>query len=75
MLGEPEEKYSKFKYYLRQCNECDEIFKAFSSNGRRPKGRLCPTCKDKINKARLELIIKTKNKLKNLRYELRKLDK
>ena len=74
MLGEEKEKYSKFKYYLRQCRICDNIFKAFSHNGKRPKGRLCSDCKDKINKDRLKLIIKTKNKVKELRNDLIKLD-
>jgi len=74
MLGEEKEKYSKFKYYLRQCRICDNIFKAFSQKSKRTKGRLCSDCKDKINKDRLKLIIKTKNKVKELRNELIKLD-
>jgi hypothetical protein len=73
MFGEKEDKYKCFKYYLRQCRECDEIFKAFSHNGKRPKTRLCPICKSKLNKERLDLIMKTKNKLKEIRHELPKL--
>lgn len=70
-----EQKYKKFKYYLRQCRICDEIFKAVSHNGQRPQTRTCPDCKDKLNKIRLQKIIETKNRVKELRHELINMDK
>jgi hypothetical protein len=65
-------KYTRFSYYLRQCRICNEIFKAYSLNGRRPKTRLCPDCKDKINNQRLKTIMKTKLKLKEIRENVLK---
>jgi len=67
-----ENKYKKFKYYLRQCKICGEIFKAYSHNGQRPQTRTCPVCKDRIDKMRLKKIIETKLKVKALRMELEK---
>ena len=76
MIGNQEKfkKYNPFKYYLRQCRVCDEIFKAYSTTRKRPKGKLCPQCKDKLNKERLALIIKTKQAVKKARNELKKLN-
>jgi hypothetical protein len=67
-----ENKYKKFKYYLRQCKICLDIFKAYSHNGQRPQTRTCPICKDRIDKMRLRKIIETKLKVKALRMELEK---
>ena len=72
MIGIVQEKYKRFKYYLRQCSICDEIFKAYSKNGRRPRLKLCPECKNIINKKRLAKIMETKTRLKELRDELSK---
>lgn len=70
MLGVVKEKYKRFKYYLRQCDVCDNLFKAYSKNGKRPKGKLCPECKAIINKNRLQKIMETKLRVKELRNEL-----
>lgn len=67
-----ENKYKKFKYYLRQCKICSDIFKAYSHNGQRPQTRTCPVCKERIDKMRLRKIIETKLKVKALRMQLEK---
>ena len=67
MFGTVVEKYQRFKYYLRQCEVCDEIFKAYSKNGKRPKGKLCQVCKKMINKKRLDKIMETKLRIKEIR--------
>jgi hypothetical protein len=75
MIGDVKERINKFKYYLRQCDICDNIYKAYSKNGRRPKGKLCLECKSIVNKNRLAKIIKTKLRIKEIReHELHKLD-
>ncbi len=44
MIQKPLKNYNKFKYYLRQCDVCDEFFNAPAK-----KCRLCPICKKKSN--------------------------
>lgn len=58
-------KRSKFKYYLRQCKECCEIFKA-SSKGK----RVCPECKPKLDKLRNQAILKAKGLLQDIEKEV-----
>lgn len=67
MIGLVKERHNRFKYYLRQCEICDNTFKAYSKNGTRPKTRLCPTCKIIINKNRIKKIIETKLRIKEIR--------
>lgn len=72
MKGLKESKYKRFEFYLRQCKECGDIFKAFSHNGRRPKTRLCEKCKKECNNLRLKHIAETKlrNKIQNELHKL-----
>jgi hypothetical protein len=67
MIGLVKERNNKFKYYLRQCDICDNTFKAYSKTGTRPRTRLCPICKKVINTNRIKKIIATKLRIKEIR--------
>lgn len=77
MRGLKQSKEHKFKFYLRQCRMCDEIFKATSK-----KRKYCDDCKITINynkiisslKARgvnmVNVHIKSKEGINNDNYRL-----
>ncbi len=70
ICGEKRLNYKCFEYYLRHCDNCGEIFKAYSKNGKRPKRRICDKCKEKIFNQRTEDILKTKQLIKEVENEL-----
>ncbi len=55
MIPTPQKKYNKFKYYLRQCDGCDELFHAPSR-----KCRLCPKCKKISNTNKIMKSLKSR---------------
>lgn len=55
LRGEVIDNRSTFDYYLRQCEECQEIFKAETK-----RGGFCPECKAKRIKARIAKSIETR---------------
>ena len=69
-----QQKVHKFKFYLRQCNRCNEIFEAPTK-----KCRICDLCKPLVNKEKVErsliargIIIKIKTM--GVEYDNNKLD-
>lgn len=76
MKGKKELNYNRFEYYLRQCLDCDAIFKASSK-----KSKFCPICKEKRNVIKLNnslkargIIVKIKIKVLEENNDINKLD-
>jgi ABC-type ATPase with predicted acetyltransferase domain len=68
MIGQLQTKTHRFKYYLRECKKCGEIFKSNTK-----KCKVCNKCKPIINKERIRNslisrgIVITKLEIKNIR--------
>jgi len=62
-------KYTKFQYYLRQCNECGDIFQTTKK-----RSKYCKGCNKEKNKKRICNILISKGIIKTFEEGIKKYD-
>lgn len=63
------EKYVRFEYYLRQCNECGDIFKTIKK-----RGKYCKDCNKERNVKRICNILISRGIIQTIEEGIKKYD-